>query len=207
MGAYSPVSLASPGLLERARRDILYPTLEAMRRMGTPFTGVLYAGLMVDSAGVPSVVEFNCRLGDPEAQVVLPLISAGFTECLWRVARGERPSRVDTTRAAAVTTVLAARGYPDHPEKGAGISIPRDLPNGVTVFHAGTTLDAQGALRVHGGRVLTATGVGATFKEAQDHSRRTAELIEFEGKQFRNDIGWREAARLEERQPATAPGR
>jgi phosphoribosylamine---glycine ligase len=206
MGAYSPVSLASPALLERARRDVLYPTLEAMRRRGTPFSGVLYAGLMVDTAGMPSVVEFNCRLGDPEAQVVLPLVSAGFTECLWRVAKGERPSRVDSSRAAAVTTVLASRGYPDQPEKGARIEMPARMPEGVTVFHAGTTRDSEGALRVTGGRVLTVTAVGATFREAQHNSRRAAELIDYEGKQFRNDIGWREAARLEERQPVTAPG-
>ncbi|HMH56512.1 MAG TPA: phosphoribosylamine--glycine ligase, partial [Gemmatimonadales bacterium] len=90
MGAYSPVSLASPALLERIKRDVLFPTLEAMRRLGTPFTGVLYAGLMIDPAGVPSVVEFNCRLGDPEAQVILPLIASGLTDCLWRVAKGER---------------------------------------------------------------------------------------------------------------------
>ena len=124
MGAYSPVSLASPALLDRVKRDVLFPTLEAMRRLGTPFTGVLYAGLMIDPAGVPSVVEFNCRLGDPEAQVILPLIAGGLTDCLWRVAKGERPSRMDTTRAAAVTTVLASRGYPEHPEKGAAITLP-----------------------------------------------------------------------------------
>jgi len=203
MGAYSPVSLASPALLERVKRDVLFPTLEAMRRLGSPFTGVLYAGLMIDPAGVPSVVEFNCRLGDPEAQVILPLIANGLTDCLWRVAKGERPSRMDTTRAAAVTTVLASRGYPEHPEKGAAITLPQSLPEGVTIFHAGTQRSGDGVLRVEGGRVLTVTAVATTFREAQKLSRDTADAIEFDGKLFRADIGWREAARLDERRPAT----
>jgi phosphoribosylamine--glycine ligase len=202
MGAYSPVSIASPALLDRVKRDVLLPTLEAMRRMGTPFSGVLYAGLMIDPAGVPSVVEFNCRLGDPEAQVILPLISAGLTDCLWRVAKGERPSRMDATRAAAVTTVLAARGYPEHPEKGAAITLPDSLPEGVTIFHAGTRRSGDDVLRVEGGRVLTVTGVATTFGKAQQLSRDTADAIEFDGKLFRADIGWRESARLDERRPA-----
>lgn len=204
MGAYSPVSLASPALLDRVKRDVLLPTLEAMRRLETPFTGVLYAGLMIDPAGVASVVEFNCRLGDPEAQVVLPLVSAGLTECLWRVANGERPSRMDTSRSAAVTTVLASHGYPERPEKGAAITLPGSLPDGVTIFHAGTTRSEDGVLRVDGGRVLTVTGVAGTFRDAQQLSRETASAIEFEGKHFRDDIGWREAARLEERRPVSA---
>jgi phosphoribosylamine--glycine ligase len=203
MGAYSPVSLASPALLERVKRDVLLPTLEAMRRSGSPFTGVLYAGLMIDPAGVPSVVEFNCRLGDPEAQVILPLIAGGLTDCLWRVARGERPSRMDTSRAAAVTTVLASRGYPEHPERGAAITLPESLPEGVTIFHAGTQRSGDGVLRVEGGRVLTVTAVATSFREAQQLSRDTADAIEFDGKLFRADIGWREAARLDERRPAT----
>ena len=207
MGAYSPVSLASPALLERVKRDVLLPTLEAMRRSGSPFTGVLYAGLMIDPAGVPSVVEFNCRLGDPEAQVILPLIVGGLTDCLWRVAKGERPSRMDTTRAAAVTTVLASRGYPDHPERGAAITLPESLPEGVTIFHAGTQRSGDGVLRVEGGRVLTVTAVATSFLEAQQLSRDTADAIEFDGKLFRADIGWREAARLDQRRPATVrPG-
>lgn len=205
MGAYSPVALASPALLQRVKRDVLLPTLEEMHRIGTPFSGVLYAGLMIDPAGVPWVVEYNCRLGDPEAQVVLPLIAEGLTECLWRVARGERPSRINPHRGAAVTTVLASRGYPDEPEKGAPIVLPDVLPDGVIIFHAGTTRGQNGVLRVHGGRVLTATGVSASFTEAQRMSREAAEAVQYEGKVFRRDIGWREAARLEERRAMTAP--
>jgi len=197
MGAYSPVSVGTPALLDRVREAILLPTLEEMRRRRTPFTGVLYAGLMVDPSGDPWVVEFNCRLGDPEAQAVLPLVSEGLTDCLWRVSHGERPSPIRLRRAAAVTTVLAARGYPDAPETGATITIPPELPDGVTVFHAGTTRSPppEGRLQVAGGRVLSVTAVAATFAEAQRRSREGAEAIGFEGKVFRRDVGWREAAR------------
>ncbi len=197
MGAYSPVTVATPELLERARREVLLPALAEMRRRGTPFTGVLYAGLMVDEEETPWVVEFNCRLGDPETQVVLPLISGGLTESLWRVAKGGAPSPVELVAgAASVTTVLASRGYPDAPEKGAPIRIPETLPEGVTVFHAGTTRDADGVLQVNGGRVLNVTAVAPSFAEAQRLSREAAEAIEYAGKIFRRDIGWREAARL-----------
>jgi phosphoribosylamine---glycine ligase len=204
MGAYSPVSLATPDLLEQTKRDVLTPTLETLRKRGVPFSGVLYAGLMIDAAGIPSVVEFNCRLGDPEAQAVLPLVAAGFTDCVWRVAKGEAPTAMKTSKSAAVTTVLAARGYPDRPEKGARIEIPADLEPGVLAFHAGTLRDADGLLRVNGGRVLTVTGVGPTFREAQALSRSAADSVEYEGKLFRDDIGWREAARIEERSLSTA---
>ena len=196
MGAYSPVSVATPSLLEEVRRRVLHPTLEQLRRRGTPFNGVLYAGLMVDPAGDLSVVEFNCRLGDPEAQVVLPLVSEGLTECVFRVARGQGVSPISQhPHQASVTTVLASRGYPDTPEKGAVITIPPALAAGVTIFHAGSIRGPDGALRANGGRVLTVTAVAPTFIEAQQRSREAAEAIEFEGKVFRRDIGWREAAR------------
>jgi phosphoribosylamine--glycine ligase len=197
MGGYSPVSVATPELLERARGEVLLPALKEMRRRGAPFTGVLYAGLMVDDAGTPWVVEFNCRLGDPETQVVLPLVADGLTRSLWAVARGEPPTPLELLPGrASVTTVLASRGYPDAPAKGAAITIPEHLPPDVTVFHAGTARAADGVLRVNGGRVLNVTAVAATFAEAQRLSRDTAEAIEYEGKVFRCDIGWREATRL-----------
>jgi phosphoribosylamine--glycine ligase len=197
MGAYSPVSVATPELLERAREEVLLPALAEMRGRGAPFTGVLYAGLMVDEAGVPWVVEFNCRLGDPETQVVLPLVAGGLTRSLWSVARGETPTPVELLESSAsVTTVLASRGYPDAPAKGAAITIPSGLPPGVTVFHAGTARDGDGVLRVNGGRVLNVTAVAPGFAEAQRLSREAAEAITYDGKVYRRDIGWREAARL-----------
>lgn len=195
MGAYSPVSVATPSLLERVGREVLGPTLEAMQRLKTPFTGVLYAGLMVDDSGVPWVVEFNCRLGDPETQVVLPLVSDGLTDCLWRVAHGEGVSPIHQRQQASVTTVLASSGYPDDPKRGAAITIPAGLPDGVTVFHAGTARDPRGALRASGGRVLNVTAVAPSFGEARLRSRTAADAIQFDGKMFRRDIGWREAER------------
>jgi phosphoribosylamine--glycine ligase len=196
MGAYSPVAVATPALLARARAEVLLPALAEMRRRDTPYTGVLYAGLMVDRDGAPWVVEFNCRLGDPETQVVLPLVDGGLTDAFWKVAHGEGVAPIACRNGqASVTTVLASRGYPDRPQQGAAIRIPEELPAGVTVFHAGTVRGADGVLRVNGGRVLNVTAVAASFPEAQRLSRETAEAIEFEGKVFRRDIGWREAAR------------
>jgi phosphoribosylamine--glycine ligase len=203
MGAYSPVAVATPALLQRVKRDVLYPTLEQMERLKTPFSGVLYAGLMIDPDGTPSVVEFNCRLGDPEAQVVLPLVAGGLTDSLMRVAEGKAPSPLEITSLAAVTTVLASRGYPDAPESGTTIALPQRQPDGVTVFHAGTSRGQDGVLRTNGGRVLTVTAVAASFTEAQRLSREASEAVRFEGKIFRRDIGWREAAR---RIPPTMKG-
>ena len=195
MGAYAPVALATPALLERARREVLEPTLRQLARDGAPYNGVLYAGLMVGADGGLRVVEFNCRLGDPETQVVLPLVEGGLLECLQRVARGEAPSPLQVGTGAAVTTVLAARGYPDDPQKGAAIDIPAALPPGVTVFHAGTSRGPDGVLRANGGRVLNVTAVAPTFAEAQAASRAGAAAVRYEGKVFRGDIGWRAAAR------------
>ena len=195
MGAYAPVALATPDLLERTRREVLLPTLNQLARDGAPYRGVLYAGLMVGLDGSLRVVEFNCRLGDPETQVVLPLVTGGLTRCFEAIAAGHPPTRLEIGTGAAVTTVLAARGYPDKAESGAVITIPDDLPPEVIVFHAGTRRHADGSLRVSGGRVLAVTAVAPTFSEAQRLSRNAAERITFEGKQYRRDIGWREADR------------
>ncbi|MEO8295943.1 MAG: phosphoribosylamine--glycine ligase [Gemmatimonadota bacterium] len=195
MGAYSPVSLAKPDLLERVERDIIQPTLAQMKQEGSPFSGLLYAGIMISPAGLPRVVEFNCRFGDPETEAILPLLSGGLLASIERVARGQSPSSVGCIPGmAAVTTVLAARGYPDHPEKGAVISLPASVEPGVSIFHAGTTLE-DGALRVSGGRVLAVTGTGASLSEAQRKTRTAAESILFDGRVYRRDIGWREIAR------------
>ncbi len=195
MGAYTPVTPATPALLDRVRREVMVPALEELDRRGARFQGCLYAGIMVAPDGTPNVVEFNCRFGDPETQVVLPLLEGGLTDALLRVAEGRPAGALAVRRGASVTTVLAARGYPDAPEKGAAITIPDQLPEGVTVFHAGTARDAGGVLRTSGGRVLNVTAVAPTFGEAQARSRAGAEAISFEGKVWRRDIGWREAAR------------
>ena len=195
MGAYSPVALDTPELRAKVVSRVLAPTLAELARRDAPFSGVLYAGLMIDRNGDPWVVEFNCRFGDPETQVILPRIATGLVAALDACARVARLPDLTISPNAAVTTVLAARGYPDEPQKGAAITIPDDLPTGALVFHAGTRRDDAGILRAAGGRVLAVTGVGATFAAAQAVSRAAAERIEFDGKQFRRDIGWREAAR------------
>jgi phosphoribosylamine--glycine ligase len=195
MGAYSPVAIATPDLLARVERDVLTPVLAELARVGAEFRGVLYAGLMIAPDGLPSVVEFNCRLGDPETQAILPLVEDGLTESLWQAADGATLPPLDLSDQASVTTVLAARGYPDNPDKNAVITLPDDLPPDVFVFHAGTRRDEQGTLRSNGGRVLAVTAVGPTFAKARAESRAAADRISFEGKHYRRDIGWREAAR------------
>jgi len=204
MGAYSPVSLVdqNPGIIDEIVDRIIRPTLSAMRANGTPFTGLLYVGAMLTADG-PKVVEFNCRFGDPETQAVLPAMSLedSMADAMFTIARGDKlsgDSQFAVSRAA-VTTVLAAPGYPEAPRVGAVIAFP-PLARDVLVFHAGTKQRADGSLVTAGGRVLAVTGVGATFDEAQSRSQKFAREIEFEGKQFRADIGWRE---LERRAGAT----
>jgi phosphoribosylamine--glycine ligase len=198
MGAYSPVSIATPDLLSSVERTIILPTLHQMEKEGSRFNGLLYAGLMIGNSGSVRVVEFNCRFGDPETQAVLPLLGGGLLTAIERVARNESPSPIRLQKECfAVTTVLAASGYPDHPKKGAVIDLPGAFDEGVTVFHAGTGRSSDGSLVVAGGRVLGVTGVGPTFREAQTRSRRGAESIEYAGKVWRKDIGWREVARID----------
>jgi phosphoribosylamine---glycine ligase len=193
MGAYCPVSIANAGLLERVRREVLEPAIRELASQGAPFQGVLYAGLMLAADGKLPVLEFNCRFGDPETQALLAVLP-GLTSHLADIAGGRWRPRETTLAAAraAVATVLAAPGYPDKPELGAAIIVPRDLEPGTLVFHAGTYRDPDGALRVHGGRVLTVTGLGDTVAEAARRSSDACELISFQGKTYRRDIGWRE---------------
>jgi phosphoribosylamine--glycine ligase len=197
MGAYAPVSLATDSLMRVAIDRIYKPTLAALKARGCTFHGVLYAGLMLTPDG-PRVVEFNCRFGDPETQAVLPVtpLETPFGELLASIARGERLAHTDMPRAdgCAVTTVLAAANYPDKPRTGDGIRIPSQM-NDVLVFHAGTARRSTGELVTAGGRVLAVTGLGPDFVQAQMRSRTAAERVEFSGKQFRTDIGWREISR------------
>lgn len=198
MGAYSPVSVADRRLLERVHDEIVSPILARLAEMGAPYQGVLYAGLMICPAGDLKVLEFNCRFGDPEAQVVLPVLDIDIVEHMWQIAAGEpwHPGDAPADAArAAVTTVLASRGYPDAPEKGVEIFIPADLPPDTILFHAGTTRDGNGVLRTSGGRVLCATGLGPDVPAALRRSRELAEMIEFDSKVYRRDIAWREVAR------------
>jgi len=197
MGAYAPVSLVDRPLLERVRREILLPTLAALAEDGRPFQGLLYAGLMLTAEG-PKVVEFNARFGDPETQVVLPLLGSSLLDPMLAVARGDTltPYSLEWRPGAALTTVLAAAGYPGAYTRGDEITIPdwvRDADD-LIVFHAGTTRE-DGRLVTSGGRVLAVTAIAPTIERAAERSRAAAEAIDFKGKQFRRDIGWRELQR------------
>jgi phosphoribosylamine--glycine ligase len=196
MGAYTPVSLGTAALLDDVTERILLPTLHALRKRDTPFTGLLYAGLMLTESG-PQVVEFNCRFGDPETQAILPMLDSSLLDPMLAIARGARIGSMSPLRwrsGASVTTVVAASGYPDTPRSGDVISLPDDDATR-RVYHAGTTRASDGTLRTSGGRVVAVTGLGATFDEARRISREGAAAVGFEGAQFRGDIGWREAAR------------
>jgi len=199
MGAYTPVGIASEALLARVRTEVFEPVLREVAAQGSPYEGVLYAGLMLLPDGTPSVLEFNARFGDPEAQVLLPALAPGFTQHLAAIAqRTWAPNKhLLTAEQAAVTTVLAARGYPDNPEKGVAIVLPPadTFGDDVIVFHAGTFRDPDGRLRTSGGRVFSVTGLGATVPLAARASREAAERIAFEGKTWRRDIAWREIQR------------
>ena len=197
MGAYCPVSLSTRALLGRVRREVLIPTLRAMSRAGSPYTGVLYAGLMIRPDGTPAVIEFNCRFGDPETQALVPVLPRGLTHAMGAIAaKTWRPEveLLDPT-GAAVTTVLASKGYPDKPETGAVITLPDDFGPDALVFHAGTTRDEAGALRVAGGRVFSVTGLGPDVAAAAKASHEACERIRFDGKIYRRDIGRREIQR------------
>ena len=196
MGAYAPVSIASSALIGEAMDTIIEPTLRALRENDRPFTGLLYAGLMITSNG-PKVVEFNCRFGDPETEAILPLMESSLLDLILAVSRGESLSGADIkwSSKCAVTTVLAAHGYPEDARKGDQIHLPA-VPRGIQVFHAATSRDRETQAPItNGGRVLAITGIGDTIEEAAGCSRNYAERVAFDGKQFRRDIAWRELER------------
>ncbi len=197
MGAYTPVSLGTAALLDEVTERILLPTLHALRKRRTPFTGLLYAGLMLTEEG-PQVVEFNCRFGDPETQAILPLLDSSLLEPMLAIAGGARIGNMTPLAwrsGASVTTVVAAPNYPETPRVGDVIRLP-DATDTRRIFHAGTEKAANGELISSGGRVVAVTGLGATFEEARKISRDGAELVELDDKQYRTDIGWREHERL-----------
>jgi phosphoribosylamine--glycine ligase len=200
MGAYAPVSISTTGgqpLIAEVMGRIIDPVLGCLEESGHPFTGLLYAGLMLTPAG-PKVVEFNCRFGDPETQAVLPILDASPTlfDLMRAVGFGESlPARAAIgASGAAVTTVVAAPGYPDAPSTGTPIFLPPPADD-VVVFHAGTVMDG-GTLKTAGGRVLAVTAIAADIERAAVRSREYAAQVQFEGRQFRSDIGWRELARV-----------
>jgi phosphoribosylamine--glycine ligase len=198
MGAYAPVALATPELMARIEAGILRPTVAAMAAEGHTFRGLLYAGLMLTPDG-PKVVEFNARFGDPETQVVLPLLRSSLLVPMLAIARGESiaGTTLEWDTGAAATTVLASGGYPGDHLTEIPIRIPPELERmeDVVLFHAGTQRTEEGALVTSGGRVLAVTALAPTVAQAADRSRAAAERITYDGRHFRRDIGWREVAR------------
>ena len=198
MGAYAPVSIATAEVVRDAAEIVFTPTLRVMRERGSPFRGLLYAGLMLTGDGV-KVVEFNARFGDPETQAILPLLESSLLDLMRGASRAGGLASVDAPRwrnASAVTTVIAAPGYPQTPMLGAPVTLPKlDAAGDLLLFHAGTKRDDAGTLRTSGGRVLAVTAVSARFEDAQQASADVAERVEFSDRHFRRDIGWRELAR------------
>jgi phosphoribosylamine--glycine ligase len=194
MGAYTPTRLVDDALLAQIRAEVLEPTIAEMARRGTPMQGVLYAGLILTDVG-PKVLEFNCRFGDPETQVVLPTLDADLGVLLEAVANGtlgEVPEPVAS--GAAVGVILASGGYPGSYPKGLPISgLERPHDETTIVFQAGTALDGNGHIVTSGGRVLTVVGLGESTAEARFRAYTAADMIAFAGLMRREDIALREA--------------
>jgi phosphoribosylamine---glycine ligase len=197
MGAYSPASIFASELEGRVLAEIVGPTVAALATDGTPFAGVLYAGLMLTAEG-PKLVEYNARFGDPECQVLMARLDSDLAELMLAAATG-RLAEAPPPRfreEAALTVVMAAEGYPGTPRKGGRIAgLAEAEAEGALVFHAGTAGDGDG-LVANGGRVLSVTALGADVAEAQANAYRAVERIDFSTGFFRRDIGWREIARL-----------
>jgi len=193
MGAYSPASIFTPALEARAMNEIVRPTARALAQGGTPFSGVLYAGLMLTREG-PKLVEYNVRFGDPECQALMVRLESDLLELMLATARGELAGAAPPlfSDRTALTVVMAACGYPGPPEKGGAIS-KLDV-EGATVFHAGTAIEA-GRLVAAGGRVLGVTALGVDVAEARAAAYRAVDAVDFPTGFCRRDIGWREIER------------
>jgi phosphoribosylamine--glycine ligase len=195
MGAYSPAPVLNPGLERQAMEEIVLPTVKAMAREGAPFSGILFAGLMLTADG-PKLIEYNVRFGDPECEAIMPRIIGDFAALLHKVASGQQFAAPSLSPQSSMTVVVAARGYPGTPARGgliAGVDEAEQL-TGVTVFHAGTAID-DGRLRSAGGRVLAVTALGDNLADARDRAYRAIDRIKFADGFCRRDIGWRELER------------
>ena len=191
MGAYSPAPVVTPNVHARVMHEIILPTLAGMTADGLPFTGFLYAGLMIDAQGQPRTVEFNCRMGDPETQPIMMRLKSDLFDVLMHATAGTLDQvELEWDRRVALGVVMAAHGYPLTPRKGDAITgLPAEAGDAM-VFHAGTTLD-KGQLTVSGGRVLCVTALGDSVKQAQARAYEALRTIRFDGAQYRGDIGFR----------------
>jgi phosphoribosylamine--glycine ligase len=202
MGAYSPAPVVTPNVHAKVMHEIIQPTLAGMAREGTPYTGFLYAGLMIDPQGQPRTVEFNCRLGDPEAQVILMRLKSDLFEMFMHATDGTLDAvELQWDRRTALSVVMAAEGYPAAPRSGdaiVGVAAPTAFasaghagePSELQVFHGGTEL-VDGQLLTRGGRVLCVTALGDSARLAQQRALESVRRIHFQGAHWRNDIGHR----------------
>ncbi len=191
MGAYSPAPVVTPEVHARVMREIIQPTVQGMARDGLPYIGFLYAGLMIDAAGNPKALEFNCRLGDPETQPMILRLKSDLLDMVDHAIAGTLDrAKADWDRRAALGVVLAAAHYPEEPRKGDRIEgLPKPDAD-CRVFHAGTRLENKAVL-TNGGRVLCVTALGDSVRVARARAYRTVDAIRFEGMQYRKDIGYR----------------
>ncbi len=200
MGAYSPAPVVTPAVHARVMREVIDPTIAGMAADGHPFGGFLYAGLMIDAEGQARVVEFNARLGDPEAQVLLMRLRSDLFDLLMAAtdAQGDgvRDLELQWDRRSALGVVMAAGGYPASPRKGDVITGVPEGTQDMQVFHAGTVRREDGTLVSSGGRVLTVTALGEPLRAAQQRAYAALESIRFDGMQFRRDIGHRALSRI-----------
>jgi len=195
MGAYSPAPVITPNLHARVMQEIMRPTVAGMKRDGIVFTGFLYAGLMIDAQGNPKTLEFNARLGDPEAQPILMRLKSDLFDALMHATDGTLDQvELQWDPHIALGVVMAAAGYPEAPRKGATISGIPAASDDLMVFHAGTARDGE-RLSVSGGRVLCVTALGSTVRRAQQRAYEGVDHIRFEGAQHRRDIGHRAVRR------------
>ncbi|WP_077035267.1 phosphoribosylamine--glycine ligase [Pelomonas sp. KK5] len=191
MGAYSPAPVVTPNVHAKVMHEIILPTINGMAKDGVPFTGFLYAGLMIDAQGQPRTIEFNTRMGDPETQPIMMRLKSDLFEVLMHATDGTLDQvELQWDRRVALGVVMAAGGYPMNPKKGDAISgLPADAEDAM-VFHAGTT-EVDGKLVSSGGRVLCVTALGESVRKAQQHAYDALTGIQFDGKQYRQDIGYR----------------
>lgn len=195
MGAYSPAPVVTPAVHARAMREVILPTIRGMEKDGIPFTGFLYAGLMIDAQGHVKTLEFNCRMGDPETQPIMARLKTDWVDVLWAATEPAGSTaladlELQWDRRTALGVVLAAPGYPQEPRQGDAIAgIPKETDD-IVVFHAGTRLQ-DGVLTTSGGRVLCVTAMADTVKVAQARAYDAVHQIQFDGMQFRSDIGFR----------------
>ena len=194
MGAYSPAPVVTADVHNKVIERVIRPVVDEMKVNGTPYKGFLYAGLMINDAGDPYVIEFNCRFGDPETQPIMMRLKSSLVELILAGLDGKLPASAEWTDKVALGIVLASRGYPESSSSGDVITGLPESQDDLKVFHAGTK-EQNGQILTNGGRVLCVTALGASVAEAQARALASCGTIAFDGIQYRRDIGWRAIGR------------